>query len=139
MVSQKVELDVHFLIKCSIWKVQVFHANRNSSAQLSFGFVAGGHPEKLVEMIGNELNDIATEKYWCKKINLGVVVAQLTERSLPTPEIRSSNPNVDDKIFCTYLSVNSNPKKTKMKKKRLGMAYLKRKEFGQLQASSLKL
>ena len=47
-----------------------------------------------------------------------VVVAQLVEQLLPTPEVRGSNPN-----FGKVLSANCNSiEKTKIKKKRLGMA-----------------
>ena len=38
-----------------------------------------------------------------------VVVAQLAERSLPTPDIRGSNPDIDNKIF-----KSANPEKTKI-------------------------
>ena len=55
-----------------------------------------------------------------------VVVAQLTEWSLPTPEIRSSNPDIGNEIFQTYLSVNCYSEKTKIKKKKPGMAHSKK-------------
>ena len=48
-----------------------------------------------------------------------VVVAQLTKRSLPTPEVRGSNP-VISKVFIEYCI-----EKTKIQKKRSGMAHLK--------------
>ena len=54
-----------------------------------------------------------------------VVEAQLAEWSLPTPEIRGSNPNISNEIFRTYLSVNCYPEKTELKKKRPGMAHKK--------------
>ena len=50
-----------------------------------------------------------------------VVVAQMVEWSLPTPEIRGSNPD-NGKI----LSTNCTIEKKKIKKKRLGMANLKK-------------
>ena len=50
-----------------------------------------------------------------------MVSAQLVERLLPTSEIRGSNP-VIDKI----LSVNCTIEKTKIKKKRPGMAHFLR-------------
>ena len=46
-------------------------------------------------------------------------MAQLAERSLPTPEIRGSNHDIDND---ECISVNCFPEKTKIKKKRLGMA-----------------
>ena len=60
----------------------------------------------------------------CMKFDPGraVVVAQLTERSLPTPEIRGSNPDNGIKNLWTLLFVNCNPEKTNLKKKRPGMA-----------------
>ena len=53
-----------------------------------------------------------------------VVVAQLVERSLPTSEIRGSNPD-NGKIFYIRISTNCNKiEKTKIKGKRPGMAHL---------------
>ena len=52
-----------------------------------------------------------------------VGVAQLAERLLPTPEIRSSNPNICNEIFGMYLSVLCYPEKTKIKEKRPEMAH----------------
>ena len=52
-----------------------------------------------------------------------VGVAQLAERLLPTPEIRSSNPNIGNEIFGMYLSVLCNPEKTKITEKRPEMAH----------------
>ena len=60
-----------------------------------------------------------------KSPKMAVVVAQLAERLLPTPDIRSSNPDIGNEIFWTYLSVNCYPEKTKIKKNRPGMAHLK--------------
>ena len=51
---------------------------------------------------------------------MAVVVAQLVEQSIPTPEIRSSNP-----VIGKILSTNCTIEKMKIKKKRLGMAHLK--------------
>ena len=51
-----------------------------------------------------------------------IVVAQLVERSLPTPEILGSN-LVISKILSTKLSTNGIIEKTKTKKKRPGMAH----------------
>ena len=48
-----------------------------------------------------------------------VVVAQLVERSLPTPEIRGSNPDIGK-----ILSTNCTLEKIKLKKKRPGMAHI---------------
>ena len=48
-----------------------------------------------------------------------MVVAQLVERSLPTPEIGGSNPDIGK-----VLSTNCTLEKTKIKKKRPGMAHL---------------
>ena len=47
-----------------------------------------------------------------------MVVAQSAERSLPTPEIHGLNPDISNKIFLMQLTVNCNPEKTKIKKKR---------------------
>ena len=52
---------------------------------------------------------------------MAVVVAQLVERSIPTPEIRSWNPDIDK-----ILSTNCINEKTNKKKKRPGMAHLKK-------------
>ena len=55
-----------------------------------------------------------------------VVVAQLAERLLLTPEIRGLNPDIGNETFWTYLSVNCFPETIKIKKKRPGMAHLKK-------------
>ena len=49
-----------------------------------------------------------------------MVVAQLVERSPPTPKIRSSNPDIG-KILSTKCEIE----KTKIKKKKPGMAFKK--------------
>ena len=54
-----------------------------------------------------------------KRINWGVVVAQLVERTLPTPEIYSSNPDIGE-----ILSTNCIIEKTKIKKKRPAISHL---------------
>ena len=56
-------------------------------------------------------------------LNWGVVVAQLVKRSLLTPKIRGSNP-VIGKFVSTNYSPNCIIGKTKIEKKRLGMAHL---------------
>ena len=48
-----------------------------------------------------------------------VVVAQLVERSLTTPEIRGTNPDIGE-----ILSTNSTIGKMEIKKKRPGMGHL---------------
>ena len=56
-----------------------------------------------------------------------VVVAQLAERSLPTPEIRGSNPNIDNNKFVferNHLSIAT--QKRHIKKKMPGIARLKK-------------
>ena len=50
-----------------------------------------------------------------------MVVAQLVERLLPTPEILGSNPD-----FGKILSTNCTIEKIIIKKKRLGMVHLKK-------------
>ena len=60
---------------------------------------------------------IGLKEYNCR----AVVVVQLAERSLPTPEIRSSNPDIGNEIYQTYLSVNCYHEKTKIKIKASGM------------------
>ena len=51
-------------------------------------------------------------------------MVQLAERSLPIPEIGGFNPDIGS-ISNVYISVNCYPEKTKIKKKRPGMAHLK--------------
>ena len=51
-----------------------------------------------------------------------VVVAPLVEWSHPTPEIRGSNPNIGKVLSTNYNKIE----KTKIKKKRPGMAHLKK-------------
>ena len=51
-----------------------------------------------------------------------MVVAQLVELLLPTPEIRGSNPDIGK-----ILSTNCTIEKTKIKKKKPGMAHLKKR------------
>ena len=50
-----------------------------------------------------------------------MVVAQLVEQSLPTPEIQGSNLD-NGKILSTYCAID----KTKIKKKRPGMAHVQK-------------
>ena len=57
-----------------------------------------------------------------ESVSWAVVVAQLVERSLPTPEVRGSIPIGD--INIDQYSTNCNLEKTKIKKKRPGMAHL---------------
>ena len=52
-----------------------------------------------------------------------LVVAQLVERLLPTPEIRGSNPDIIKIVY-----TNCTIEKTKIKKKRPGMGHLKKKK-----------
>ena len=59
------------------------------------------------------------------KINIwAVVVAQAVERSIPIPEVRGSNPIMGKNLYLTF-TVNC-IEKTKIKKKRSGMAHLKK-------------
>ena len=53
-----------------------------------------------------------------------MVVTQLVERLLPTPEVRGSNPVIGKKLYCMF-TVNC-IEKTKIKKKRLRLAHLKK-------------
>ena len=53
------------------------------------------------------------------------------DRLLLTSEIRGLNPNIG-KVFCMHLFVNCNSEKTKMKKKRPGMARLKKHDLSYL-------
>ena len=57
-----------------------------------------------------------------------VVVAQLVERSLLTPEVRSSNPVIGKLLSDIYLITVNWIEKTKMKKKRPGMAHFLKKK-----------
>ena len=59
-----------------------------------------------------------------KKLVRAVIVAQLVERSLLIPEDRGSNPVIGKKL-CVYICVRQCIGKTKIKKKRPGMAHLK--------------
>ena len=52
---------------------------------------------------------------------MAVVKAQLVERSLPIPEVRGSNPVIGKTIY--YLYTVNGIEKTKIKKKRPGMAH----------------
>ena len=58
-----------------------------------------------------------------KHTSRAVVVAQLVERLLPTPEIYSLIPDIGK-----ILSTNCTIEKTKLKKKRLGMDHLLKKQ-----------
>ena len=55
-----------------------------------------------------------------------MVVAQLAELSLPTPEIRDSNADISNEIFQMCLSIHYFPENTKIKKKRPRTAHLKK-------------
>ena len=63
------------------------------------------------------------------QMSWAVFVAQMVERSLPTPEIRSSNP-----VISIILSSNCLIEKMKIKKKRPGMAHLKKPHANDNQA-----
>ena len=76
-----------------------------------------------------------TTRFQVRYLARAVVVAQLVERSLPTPEIRGSNPNIG-KI---YLPIVIKLKKTKIKKKRPGMAHLSKKKIRYLAAWAINL
>ena len=53
-----------------------------------------------------------------------MVVAQLAEQLLPTPEIPSLNPDIGNEIFFERISVNCYPEKTNIvEKKTPGMAH----------------
>ena len=56
------------------------------------------------------------------------VVAQLVERSLRTPKICGLNPNIGQVLFTKFNQIE----KIKIKKKRLGMAHLFKKESHQI-------
>ena len=62
--------------------------------------------------------------------NWAVVVAQLVERLLPIPEVRGSNPVIGKNLFIywTFVYCQLSIEKTKIKKKRPGMAHLKKKK-----------
>ena len=68
----------------------------------------------------------------CRKVFpiLAVVVAQLVERSLPTPEICGSNPNIG-KIISTNCTIENrkDTNKENKDKKRPVLAHLKKKDF----------
>ena len=58
-----------------------------------------------------------------------MVVAQLVERLLPMPEVRSSNPFIGKKLYLygTFVYCQLCVEKTKVKKKRPGMAHFKKR------------
>ena len=59
-----------------------------------------------------------------------VIVAQLVELSLPIPEVRGSNPVIGKKFFISIehlFTINCVLEKTKIKKKRPGMAHFFKK------------
>ena len=64
-----------------------------------------------------------------------VVVAQLVERLLPIPEVRGSNPVIGKNLYRTF-TVNC-IEKTKIKKKRPGMAHFFKKKLNLLLRHSL--
>ena len=68
----------------------------------------------------NSLIRFSFKSYVCES---AVVVAQLVEWSILTPEARGSNP-VIGKILSTKLTTNCIIEKTKIKKKWPGMAHL---------------
>ena len=55
-------------------------------------------------------------------IGRAVVVAQLVEQLLQIPEVCSSNPDIGKNLYWTFTVLNS-IEKTKIKKKRPGMAH----------------
>ena len=68
----------------------------------------------------------------CKmSLSWAVVVAQLVERLLPTPEVRGSNPVIGKLLYWifNYLPTVNCIERTKIKKKRPGMAHLKKYVF----------
>ena len=74
----------------------------------------------MLELVGSLLVQFFFRQH-CSKILISwaVVVAQLVERLLTTPEIRGSNPDIGK-----ILSTNCTVEETKIKKKRPGMAHL---------------
>ena len=64
-----------------------------------------------------------------RKANSRLVwLAQLAERSLPKPEVRSSNPTIGTFLSGHLFTVNC-IEKTKIKKKRPGMAHFKNQAY----------
>ena len=59
---------------------------------------------------------------WINRYLIKVVLAQLVERSLQTPEVRGSNP-VMANFYIEHLFTENCKEKTKIKKKRPGMAH----------------
>ena len=72
------------------------------------------------------MHGLLMNEFLIKLTHWAVVVSQLIERSLLTPEIHGPNPNIGNKIFRKQLSVNCCPEKMKINKKRPGMAHLKK-------------
>ena len=64
-------------------------------------------------------------------LEVAVVVAQLVERSLPIPEVRSSNPVIGKNLFIilNICFCQLCIEKTKIKKKESGMALFKKSIF----------
>ena len=93
-------------------------------------FPSGGTPSTLpllskaglfISILDGSRNPGNSNSYYKESLARAVVVAQLVKRSVPTPEIRGSNPNIGK-----MLSTNCTLEKTivKKNKKWLGMAHL---------------
>ena len=59
-------------------------------------------------------------------LDRAVVVAQLVEQLLPTPEVHGSNPVIVKLLYVEHLCTVNCFEKTKIKKKRLVMAHFKK-------------
>ena len=76
--------------------------------------------QSLQSIIGNVVQSVWDDpKIWIFEV---VAVAQLVERSLPKPEVHSSNPVVGKKFIEHLFTINYIEKK-KLKKKRPGTAH----------------
>ena len=62
---------------------------------------------------------------------MAVVVAQLAERSLPTPEIRDSNPDIGNEIFIDVFICQLLYRKDENKEKEAGNGPLKKRRIPQ--------
>ena len=56
---------------------------------------------------------------------MAVVVAQMVKRSLPAPELRGSNPVIGKLLYIERLFTFNCVEKTKIKKKKQGMAHFR--------------
>ena len=67
---------------------------------------------------------------------MAVVVAQLVERSLPTPEVRSSNPVIDKLLYRAFVYCQLS-RKDENKEKEAGYGPLKKQKLRKVESPDL--